>query len=564
MEKLDFESWVLGEILYMRFVEFRVLRGFIDDNVDVVGDMRLVLGGVFGACSSGFRISVDRILGLGGLNQADPGHISGDHDVTSKFVKMEQNLEEEIEELLLETHGLLTGIGKEKLYQLCDKLGTIPETNYADKSRLATVKIIFNEIEKLTSKCAETEKVSFLRDILNQINELQSTQESDKARQETQVTELEVEVTVLREKHKRELEELNRKLNEMKMKTGDNDQNGNGDSKAELSYKGLQSILKRDFRIVGTVGAQGQKEQLSYLSLSRQVESGKERGYSEKEVVEGLIKCIAPGLPLKDYLEAMREMGLETLMKIIRAHYQEKNASELYASLANLAQSPTEEPQNFLLRALNLREKIIFASKQGGKLKYDVSQCQSMFLHAIETGLISNTLRTRMRPYLQRPEVTDAELIAQLNLAGAEESERNAKLGIGQKGKARVAQVSLESGPENKAQTPKKTKETEPALVEKLLSEVHAIKSEIASLKQDASRSRAPLPREDSRITAQGRGRPNRENRRGCKECFKKGLGDQCTHCWKCGESSHFAYNCPQRKEQGQGNCPQLLSRDSQ
>ena len=158
------------------------------------------------------------------------------------------------------------------------------------------------------------------------------------------------------------------------------------------------------------------------------MESCKERGYSEKELVDGLIKCILPGIPLKDYFEAMREMGLETLMKLIRAHYQEKNASELYASLSNLAQSPTEDPQNFLLRGLNLREKIIFASKQeGSKLRYDTSQCQSMFLYAIETGLLSNTLRTRMGPHLQRPDITDAELIQQLNLAGAEESERNAK-----------------------------------------------------------------------------------------------------------------------------------------
>ena len=284
-----------------------------------------------------------------------------------------------------------------------------------------------------------------------------------------------------------------------------------------------------------------------------------------KELVDGLIKCIVPGLPLKDYLEAMREMGLETIMKIVRAHYQEKNASELYANLANLAQSPAEEPQNFLLRALNLREKIIFASKQeGSKLKYNTSQCQSMFLHAIETGLLSNTLRTRIRPHLQRPDVTDAELIAQLNLAGAEESERNAKLGIGQRGKTKVTQVSVEENSKIKTGTPKKGKEAEAPFAEKLLSEIQAIKADVAALKQNVRFNRAQSHGEESKMPTQGKGRPLRENRRGCKECYKKGLGDQCTHCWKCGDSSHFAYNCPERKEQGQGNCPRLLSRDSQ
>ena len=438
---------------------------------------------------------------------------------------MAQN-EEEIDELLLETQSLLTGLSKEKLYEICSKLGTIPESSYSNKSRLATVKVIVDEIDKQISKCKETEKAAFVRDVLKQITETKSAA-SVGDEQQTQ--------------------------DSVRQKT------------TEVNYQGLHSIFKRDFRIVGTVGAQGQKDQLSYLSLSRQVQSGKERGYSEKELVDGLIKCIAPGLPLKDYLEAMREMGLETIMKIIRAHYQEKNASELYASLANLAQSPTEEPQNFLLRALNLREKIIFASKQeGSKLKYDTSQCQSMFLHAIETGLLSNTLRTRMRPHLQRPDVTDAELIAQLNLAGAEESERNAKLGIGQRGKTKITQVSVEENPKIKAETPKKVKEAEASFAEKLLSEIQAIKAEVASLKQDVKLNRAQSPGEEKKVPTQGRVRPPRENRRGCKECYKKGLGDQCTHCWKCGDSNHFAYNCPQRKGQGQGNCPQLLSRDSQ
>ena len=77
-----------------------------------------------------------------------------------------------------------------------------------------------------------------------------------------------------------------------------------------------------------------------------------------------------------------------------------------------------------------------------------------------------------MRPHLQRSDVTDAELIEYLNLAGAEESERNTKLGIGQKGKARMAQVSLENSPKMKSEPPKKVKEVEAALAEKLLAEI--------------------------------------------------------------------------------------------
>jgi len=96
-----------------------------------------------------------------------------------------------------------------------------------------------------------------------------------------------------------------------------------------------------------------------------------------------------------------------------------------------------ESDQNFLLRALNLREKILFTSKQeGSRVKCDEHQCQSMFLRDLETGLIN-----RLRGFIQQPNITDAELIAQLNLAQAEKSERNAKLGLGCKGRATVSQI---------------------------------------------------------------------------------------------------------------------------
>ena len=60
----------------------------------------------------------------------------------------------------------------------------------------------------------------------------------------------------------------------------------------------------------------------------------------------------------------MHKAGLKTVINIIRAHFQERSASELFDSLANLAQLPIENPQNFQLRALNLREKIVYVSGQ--------------------------------------------------------------------------------------------------------------------------------------------------------------------------------------------------------
>ena len=107
-----------------------------------------------------------------------------------------------------------------------------------------------------------------------------------------------------------------------------------------------------------------------------------------------VVRTVSPSLPLRSYLEAISEINLSTLHRIIRAHYQEKNSSELHAELAHLAQSPNEEQQTFLICALNHREKLIYASKEEhSKLRYDSEHVQSMLLHTIETGLISKTIR---------------------------------------------------------------------------------------------------------------------------------------------------------------------------
>ena len=56
----------------------------------------------------------------------------------------------------------------------------------------------------------------------------------------------------------------------------------------------LQTLLRRDFRITGMVSPQGQKDQLSFMSLNRQVEDGLRRGYSEREVIDQLSNVFHP------------------------------------------------------------------------------------------------------------------------------------------------------------------------------------------------------------------------------------------------------------------------------
>ena len=88
----------------------------------------------------------------------------------------------------------------------------------------------------------------------------------------------------------------------------------------------LKMILKRELRIVGTISTPGHWDQVSYISLNCQVEAALEKGYSICEIIDAVIRPISPSFLLRSYVEAISELTLPTLCRIIRAHYQEKIA----------------------------------------------------------------------------------------------------------------------------------------------------------------------------------------------------------------------------------------------
>ena len=143
------------------------------------------------------------------------------------------------------------------------------------------------------------------------------------------------------------------------------------------------------------------------------------------------------------------------------------------------------------------------------KVKYEPAQYQSMFLHAVETGLFSNTLRTRMRMHLQQPGVTDTELINELNIGVIEESKCNLKLGLGQKGKAKVTEVQSNI--------------EETSVVKELVAEIKALKGEMATLKEEVKTNKGQWGAQGNSQEGVVRGK-----RRGCRRCQAAGYGDSC------------------------------------
>ena len=244
------------------------------------------------------------------------------------------------------------------------------------------------------------------------------------------------------------------------------------------------SMFRREFKIMGQIGEVGQKEKLSYVSLIRQVEVGLDRRYSEREVVNAIINSISPGLQIRSYLEGSGQISLARLRNILRSHYKEGSATDLYQELLTMSQEPKEDPVNFLIRAMDCRQKIIFAYREESEsdLQYSPNLVTGLFRPLVETGLLNDAIRGRIRPYLQNSSVDDEELINQMQLAVLAESERKKKFGLQNKA-SKVNEVSVaERNPQKQAKNSENSDKIL-AAVEQLRCEVAALKTELAEVK---------------------------------------------------------------------------------
>ncbi len=191
-----------------------------------------------------------------------------------------------------------------------------------------------------------------------------------------------------------------------------------------------RSLLRLKLKISGTIGQPGETNKLNFISLVHQIEGAISKGYSDVEVREAVIKAISSGMTLRNFLEGTPGLSLPKLRKILRSHYKEKSATELYKALSTLAQAPNEDAQTFLFRALELRQRVIFTSKEvDSKIQYDPRMIQNLFLHSLETGLRDESIRSKLRPFLQDPTIPDEDLIGQMNVIFSEEQEREVKFG---------------------------------------------------------------------------------------------------------------------------------------
>ena len=249
---------------------------------------------------------------------------------------------------------------------------------------------------------------------------------------------------------------------------------------------------------------------------------------------------MSPSLHLRSYLEGIKSLSLSDLRQILRSHYCEKSATEAYQELTNVVQESSETPQNFLMRARKLRQHVLLASQEkDSKIRYDENLIRSVFINAVETGLADDAIRSRMRPFLQSPNVSDETLIREINTAMTAENERLSKLSA----RKRVTKPNQLAVAATEVSTGKPaTQETKKGKQDVLIASLQEVRADVASLKQAMTTPRAE--------NESGSKRPTRPPS-ACDACVSNDTRDKCTHCFVCGSDEHFARGCKKRKQRG-------------
>ena len=285
-------------------------------------------------------------------------------------------------------------------------------------------------------------------------------------------------------------------------------------SAARTAAEEIKTHLRREFKFQGTLG--DGKSCIGYMSFLRQLESGQKHGYPERDLVDGVIRAIQGGSRLRGYLEGREDLQLVKLQAIIRDFYKEKSATELYQELCSIKQGERESTQEFVFRALELRQKLMFASKESATIRYDPELVQQSFRHSVSTGIREDGIRAECHQLLQSYD-DDENLIEGVN-------------------------DIVRRGEENK------TKLSKPCRVSSLAeSEESVLMKEIKSLRADLNELKTSHKHGHRYQDVSSRNDTGRSStRRTCKKCDP---GTRCSHCWTCGSSTHRQRWCPENTE---------------
>lgn len=461
----------------------------------------------------------------------------------------------EIERLQDQLTELLCQLTLEQLKEVC-----IQAKVSTDKAKRHTLIRAVNEsVDKALESEEEDVAETFVRDLLTTAKQLRQNapkgdgksgaNEDELQRLRKQYAEMQTNFAVSTRLLEEEMSQLREKVNRPASSFRESD---------SPFSRAPEVVIRREFRLNGQIGELGQKDKLSYTNLMHQIDTGRRKGHSDAEIVEAVVKAATPGLSLRDMLESKSNLTLAHLKTILKAHFKENSTTDMFHRLVNITQDAKESPQNFLFRAIELKERLMTAAYDASSdVQYSPDLIQKKFLRSLSTGLLSDNIKLQLKFYLDDQGVTDEILIEKMNDAAAVDMERQQKLKKSLPVKpARVNELQTETSidqlPADTNQLPgqstlakgnvksQKLTAVKSQMETELMDAVKQLREEVAELRKNVQQSPRPPNQFQSRT------------RRACRGCQERGDEEQCDHCFKCGLTGHLSRGCrAQRNSKG-------------
>ena len=84
--------------------------------------------------------------------------------------------------------------------------------------------------------------------------------------------------------------------------------------------------------------------------------------------------------------EELEETKDKEFSVFLRSHFKELDATALFTLLGSTCQKHNESAQEFVIRLMSLRQKVLFISKEDS-YQYDQRLVQKRFVHALLTAI---------------------------------------------------------------------------------------------------------------------------------------------------------------------------------
>ena len=204
-----------------------------------------------------------------------------------------------------------------EMEQLAEHVG-LESKEYKGKSKLVMSRIVRAKVEV---ELGQTEnKVEYLTELRNFIAGTPPPLEKKKKKtgqNEEESVKQKMEYEALCKQFEEIMESYKKKMEQASVKQEDTKSPKEGN----VSLVDVKTALRRDFKIMGVIGGEEQKDRLSFVSLIRQIDAGREKGYKGREIIDAVIRAISPSLKLRSYLETKKYTDKMTQNKMYIINY---------------------------------------------------------------------------------------------------------------------------------------------------------------------------------------------------------------------------------------------------